>query len=72
MSMFAENIYTRLQSIPMIDVHTHMDADHLSARGLHDVFLYHMVISDQHSAGCPDGKRLPENPTDEEAAWRKI
>jgi glucuronate isomerase len=59
-----------LASVPLLDAHTHLDATHLAARGLHDILLYHMVVSDLVSAGCPDRERLPENPTDEEAASR--
>lgn len=59
-----------LRSIPIIDVHTHLDASHLSARGLHDILLYHMVISDLASAGCPSLARLPEDPDDAEAEAR--
>ncbi len=63
-------IYELLCEIPLIDVHTHVDAAHLSARGLHDILLYHMVISDLYSAGCPDGKRLAEDPGEEEVERR--
>jgi hypothetical protein len=35
-----------LATIPLLDIHTHLDASHLAARGLHDIALYHMVISD--------------------------
>ena len=27
---------------------------------MHDVLLYHMVISDLHAAGCPSGTRLTQ------------
>jgi glucuronate isomerase len=59
-----------LREIPLMDAHTHLDASHLAARGLHDVLLYHMVVSDLATAGCPDRERLPERPTDEEARAR--
>jgi glucuronate isomerase len=68
------NSYKRLSGeigkIPLIDVHTHTDLSHLSARGLHDVLLYHMVISELYSAGCPDGNRLSEWPDEKEAETR--
>ena len=41
--------------------------------GLHDILLYHMVVSDLYAAGCPSGRRLtqyPEWPSREEAAAR--
>ncbi len=61
-----------LDATPLIDVHTHCDAAHLSARGLHDVLLYHMVMSDLTSAGCPSRARLSEDPDDAEAEARII
>ena len=54
----------------MLDAHTHLDATHLTARGLQDLMLYHMVVSDLVSAGCPDRERLSEDPSDEEARAR--
>ena len=45
----------------------------LAARGLHDVLLYHMVVSDLYSAGCRTGARLtqyPAWPTETEAHAR--
>jgi len=59
-----------LRTVPALDVHTHLDATHLCARGLHDVLLYHMVVSDLVSGGCPDRSRLPESPSDAETATR--
>ena len=41
-----ESVREGLAEIPLLDVHTHLDAAHLAARGLHDVLLYHMVVSD--------------------------
>ena len=61
-SRFVQAISEGLADIPLIDVHTHVDAAHLSARGLDDVLLYHMVVSDLCSAGCPSRARLPEDP----------
>ncbi|MBQ3066217.1 MAG: hypothetical protein IJC98_08275 [Clostridia bacterium] len=64
--------YKKIAAIEANDCHTHIDAAHMVARGLHDVMLYHMVISDLYSAGCPNGSRLPEEPTAEEAERRII
>ena len=58
-----EKLYQDILQIPVVDIHTHLDADHLCARGLHDILLYHMVISELYAAGCPDGARLSEEPT---------
>jgi hypothetical protein len=46
----------------VLDVHTHLTSGRLSARGLHDILLYHMVTSELHAAGCPSGARLTEFP----------
>lgn len=51
-----------LAEVPVLDIHTHLVGGRLGARGLHDVLLYHMVISDLYSAGCPSGARLTEYP----------
>ena len=44
-----------LAEVPMLDVHTHLIGGKLGAQGLHDILLYHMVISDLYAAGCPSG-----------------
>src|ERR1043165_8647125 len=46
-----------LAEIPVLDIHTHLVGGRLGARGLHDVLLYHMVVSDLYAAGCPTGAR---------------
>jgi glucuronate isomerase len=64
-----------LAELPMLDVHTHLVGGKLSARGLHDILLYHMVITDLYAAGCPSGARLtqyPGWPTQQEAHARLI
>lgn len=61
-----------LETIPLLDVHTHLDAAHLTARGLHDILLYHMVISDLVSAGCPSRGRLSEEPSAAEVESRLL
>lgn len=58
------------EKIPMFDVHTHVDAEHMTARGLDDILLYHMVGTELYSSGCPTGDRLSEDPTDEERIAR--
>ena len=62
-----------LAEVPLIDIHTHLVGGRLGARGLHDILLYHMVVSDLYAAGCPTGARLaqfPAWPTPEEAQAR--
>jgi len=71
-SLVAE-LEAALSEVPMLDIHTHLVGGKLGARGLHDVLLYHMVVSDLCAAGCPSGARLtqfPQWPTREEAHTR--
>lgn len=67
-------IYNELSTIPVLDVHTHLIGGKLGARGLHDIILYHMAISDLYAAGCPSGSRLTEYPglPDKEEAHSRI
>ena len=46
-----------LNSIPLLDAHTHLVGGKLGAMGLHDILLYHMVVSDLKAAGCPSPGR---------------
>ena len=57
-----QDIYEDLHSLPLLDAHTHLVGGRLGARGLHDVLLYHMAVSDLYGAGCPSGARLTEYP----------
>lgn len=59
-----------LNAVPLLDIHTHLDSAHLVARGLHDILLYHMIVSDLVSAGCPSRDRLPEEPEEFEVKRR--
>ena len=62
-----------LNDVPLMDAHTHLTGGKMAARGLHDIVLYHMVVSDLYAAGCPSGHRLTEYPgwpTKEEAHAR--
>ena len=52
----------KLAEVPILDVHTHLVGGRLAARGLHDILLYHMVVSDLYAAGCPSGARLTQFP----------
>ena len=55
-------VYEGLAEIPVFDIHTHLIGGKLGARGLHDILLYHMVITDLYAAGCPSGARLTQYP----------
>ena len=57
-----DDLEQALAEVPRFDVHTHLVGGRLGARGLHDILLYHMVISDLYAAGCPSGARLTQYP----------
>jgi glucuronate isomerase len=57
-----QEISEDLRAVPLLDAHTHLVDGKLGARGLHDILLYHMAVSDLYSAGCPSGARLTEYP----------
>lgn len=57
-----DNLEQRIFDLPILDVHTHLVDGRLGARGLHDVMLYHMAVSDLYAAGCPSGSRLTQYP----------
>ncbi|MHB1485227.1 MAG: hypothetical protein ACYCYI_11255 [Saccharofermentanales bacterium] len=59
-----------INKIPIIDVHTHVDTSHYTARGLDDILLYHMLITELYSSGCPSGGRLDEYVSEEERVRR--
>lgn len=72
-STHVDGLENALAEVPVLDVHTHLCGAQLAARGLHDVLLYHMIVSDLYSAGCPSGARLtqfPNWPTTQEAHQR--
>jgi hypothetical protein len=72
-STLALELEHALGQLPVLDIHTHLVGGKLGARGLHDVLLYHMVVSDLYAAGCPSGGRLtqyPAWPTPKEAQAR--
>lgn len=71
----ARGLADDLREVPLIDAHTHLVGGKLAARGLHDILLYHMAVSDLYAAGCPSGARLtqfPGWPTQEEAQGRIV
>jgi len=59
-----------LGEMPWLDPHSHLDAAHLSARGLDDILLYHMSVSELYAAGCPNGARVDEDRSPQEARRR--
>ena len=41
--MLRDELYERIREIPIIDVHSHLPRDQMSARDLSDVMFYHMI-----------------------------
>jgi glucuronate isomerase len=74
MKNIVQELESALTTVPMLDIHTHLVGGNLGARGLHDVLLYHMVISDLYAAGCPSGARLTQYPQwpDKDEAHNRI
>src|ERR1044071_5796442 len=73
MADLARELELAIAELPLLDPHTHLVGGRLGARGLHDILLYHMVVSDLYSAGCPTGARLtqfPDWPSEKEAHAR--
>jgi glucuronate isomerase len=62
MKTLANRVEEALAEAPVLDIHTHLVGGKLGARGLHDILLYHMVVSDLYAAGCPNGARLTQFP----------
>ena len=50
-----KELEVQLADVPILDVHTHLVGGKLAAPGLHDILLYHMVVSDLYASGCPSG-----------------
>ena len=72
-TMLAAQMEEALAGLPLFDIHTHLVGGRLGACGLHDILLYHMVVSDLYAAGCPSGARLtqyPDWPAEREAHAR--
>ncbi|HSV74676.1 MAG TPA: hypothetical protein VLH79_13030 [Chthonomonadales bacterium] len=67
-------IFEELCGLPLLDAHSHLVGGKLAARGLHDILLYHMAVSELYAAGCPSGQRLTQYPgwPDREEAHRRL
>lgn len=62
MSQSADAVREAVRGVPVIDAHTHVIEEHPGARGLDDILLYHMAISELYAAGAPNPRRLTEFP----------
>jgi glucuronate isomerase len=69
-----QQVLEALNETPILDAHTHLVGGRLGARGLHDILLYHMAVSELYAAGCPSGARLTQYPgwPDTAEAHRRI
>jgi len=52
-------------SIPMMDIHSHIDWSHPHARSARDVLLYHYIATELRSAGMPPELVAPNLPAEE-------
>jgi glucuronate isomerase len=66
--MLRDDLYAELRKLPVIDVHTHVDRDHMAATGLEQVMFYHMLMYPLRGAGVTEERMWPE----EEAARRGL
>jgi hypothetical protein len=56
--MLFDELHEAIRELPVIDVHSHVNLDHIAARGLTEVLCYHMVMHPMRSAAY-DGSSLP-------------
>lgn len=70
MNDLTHNLLEAISEIPALDIHTHIDGDHACARGLDDILLYHMIVTELYSSGCPNAERMSETPSIEESHTR--
>jgi len=54
-----------IDSISMIDIHSHIDAGHPHAKGPRDVLFYHYIATELRSAGMPPEAVSPSLPVEE-------
>jgi len=53
-----QEILAGIKEIPILDVHSHISADHPQANDLSDILFYHFVRREVYSAGLPDDNFL--------------
>ncbi len=56
--MLRDDLYEAIRDLPVIDVHSHINRDHISARDLTEIMGYHMVMHPMKSAAY-DGSTMP-------------
>jgi glucuronate isomerase len=54
-----------VDSIPMIDIHSHIDCRHPHAKGPRDILFYHYIATELRSAGMPPDAITPSLPAEE-------
>ncbi len=64
-----KRIFTELRefvdTIPMVDIHSHIDASHPHARTPRDILFYHYLVTELRSAGMPLELVSPELPVED-------
>ncbi|MEM2887945.1 MAG: hypothetical protein QXR42_00500 [Candidatus Bathyarchaeia archaeon] len=66
-----EEIFLKLKEfiddVPMIDIHSHIDASHPHAKSPRDILFYHYIVTELRSAGMPLELVSPELPVEKAA-----
>lgn len=56
---------TRIDSVPMVDIHSHIDGEHPNARDPRQILFYHYIVTELRSAGMPPDTISPDMPVEE-------
>ncbi|MBS3820516.1 MAG: hypothetical protein GVY16_09655 [Planctomycetes bacterium] len=58
--MLRDELFEAISELPVIDVHSHINRDHMQATGLDQVMFYHMQMYPSRAAGTPEDRMWPE------------
>lgn len=68
MAYKSERLFSRIKewvdSIPMVDIHSHIDGEHPSARDVRPIVFYHYIVTELLSAGAPSDMFSPDLPAE--------
>lgn len=62
---FFSKLKTRIDSIPMVDIHSHIDGEQPSAKDPRQIIFYHYIVTELRSAGMPPNTISPDLPVEE-------
>jgi len=64
-----ENLFSRIKdwvdSIPLVDIHSHIDGEHPNAKDARQIIFYHYIVTELTSAGIPPKTISPDLPIEE-------